>query len=419
MTSSDNPRLISVGISPVGAKYFSKAVRSAGFEPVVINKPDGYVGRSLRGLLDCAYLPADIDDPGSVSTALRSQAHLLNESTIVTSPFDEVFPVIAAATIDLNVRTPDPVFAQLSDKAFVSSLIPEFSPETVVLDPAKLPAQVPHISAPELILKPSLCTGGLGVKKFHPGTVTQASLSAAISTSAVPNAMSQRWLLQQAVDGDMISLEAYFKNGDLRVVGYSRRTRVGATAVTTTFPVDRTLPASIRTRSEEAVSVLASRAGFVNGYFHAEFLTTGSDIYLIDGNMGRLSGAVVAEQMALAHRVQAEDILAHSLLLPFDPHFEAPSYSEGAPLATTVGYLYGLQYGGVIRSIYIPPESPGCHHTRYIPDGQYVPAIWTSGYARIGMISGFREDCDAFINRIVIRTDDGDQSAYCPLAGSR
>ncbi len=419
MTSSGNPRLITVGISPVGAKYFSKAVRSAGFEPVVVNKPDGYVGQSLRELLDCIYLAADIDDPESVAAALRSQPHLLNDSTIVTSPFDEVFPVISAATSDLNVRTPDPVFAQLSSKAFVSSLIPEFSPETVILDPAKLPSRIPHISAPELILKPSLCTGGLGVKKFQPGMITQASLTAAISASAVPNASSQQWLLQRSVDGDMLSLEAYFRNGVLQVVGYSRRTRVGPTAVTTTFPVDETLPASVRARAEEAVSVLAGRAGFVNGYFHAEFLTTQNDIYLIDGNMGRLSGAVVAEQMALAHGVQTEDIFAHSLLLPFDPHFEAPSYSSESRLPTTVGYLYGLRDGGMIRSIYIPPESPGCLHTRYIPDGQYVPAISTSGYARIGMISGFPEDCDSFIDRIVIRTDHGEQPAYCPLPGRR
>jgi len=419
VTTPGTPRLISVGISPVGAKYFAKAMRSAGFEPVVVSKPDGYVGQFLRGLLDCACLPADIDDPGSVATALRAQAHLIDDSTIITSPFDEVFPVIAAATGDLAARTPDPVFAQLASKAFVASLIPEFSPETVILDPAKLPARIPAVSAPELILKPSLGTGGLGVRKFRPDAVTPASLAAAISASAVPNANAQPWLLQQSVDGDMISLEAYFRNGDLRVAGYSRRTRVGSTAVTTTFPVDSTLPASVRARAEMAVSVLASRAGFASGYFHAEFLTAGDDVYLIDANMGRLSGAVVAEQMALAHGVQAEDILAHSLLLPFDPCFEAPAYRPAAALPTVVGYLYGLRDGGVIRSVHLPLESPGCRHTRYIPDGQYVPPISTSGYARIGMISGFREDCDSFINRIVIHTDDGEQPAYCPFPGRR
>jgi hypothetical protein len=362
--------------------------------------------------MDCTYLDADIDDPAGVAAALRSQAHHLTGSSIVTSPFDEVFPVLLAATRGLDLRTPDPVFAQLADKAFVASLVPEFSPATVRIDPARLPQRLPPLPAQEVVLKPSLYTGGLGVRRLGRDAVTRAYLHEAISTSAVPNASSQYWLLQEFIEGDLISLEGYFHHGDLRVIGYSLRTRVGRTSSTNTFPVDRTLPAGVRARSEEAMRVLAKRASFSHGYFHAEFMTTGNDVWLIDANMGRLSGAVLVEQFALAHGLDAGSILVHSLLLPFEPDLEAPPYRSASSLATTVAYLYGVRNGGVIRSVDIPPESPRCRHTRYVPDGQYVPPVNGSGYTRVGMISGFREDCDSFIERIRIWTDDGEQPAY-------
>lgn len=411
MITRKDPLLVIVGINPVGAKYFAKAARDAGCVPVVLNKPDGYVGQLP---MSCAYLHADIDDPAAVSTVLRSQAHLLTDSTIVTSPFDEIFPVLLAATRGLKVKVPDQIFAKLADKAFVSSLVPEYSPATVQLDPTRLPQRIPEIAARKLILKPSLYTGGQGVTAFDRDTVTVASLHAAISTSGVPKSGSQRWLLQEFIDGDLMSLEGYFKYGRLHVIGYSLRTRVGKTASTNIFPVDVNLSARIRTRAEEALCALASRAGFINGYFHAEFMMTENDVYLIDANMGRLSGAVLMEQFSLAHGVDAGSILVHSLLLPFEPQSEAPRYKPSSSLPTTVAYLYGLRHGGVIRSLHVPPEGPGHLHTRYVPDGQYVPPVSDSGYTRVGMISGFRDDCDAFIKGIRIMTDDGEKPAYLP-----
>jgi ATP-grasp domain len=412
MISRDCRWLVVVGISCAGVKYLSRAVRSAGLEPVVVADPDRYVGQSREALLECVCLTADITDARSVATALRSRDDLLGSSTLITSPFDEVFPVIDLISADLGLVAPDPVLARLADKAFVASLVPEYSPVTVRLDPAELPDDPPSCFSGQVVLKPSLCTGGLGIMMLRPDALTWEAIADAIAMSGVPGASGQPWLLQQSVDGDLVSLEGYFEHGDLHVIGYSRRTRIGLTEVINTFPADDTLPARARSKAEIAVGLLASRSGFANGYLHCEFLVADDDVYLIDANMGRLSGGVIVEQIALANGLSAEEIIAHSLLLPFDPEFNAPAYKPPSSLPTAIAYHYGLRDGGVVRSVSFPADAQ-CLHTRYIPDGERVPPVGTSDYAWIGMVAGFPADCDSAVDRIIICTGDGEQPAYC------
>lgn len=417
MIRRDRRRLIVVGISCVGAKYLSRAVRSAGLEPVVVTDPDRYTGRSREALLECTCLSADITDAGSVARALRSREDLLDGPALITSPFDEVFPIIDLVSHDLGLIAPGPVLAQLADKAFVASLVPEYSPVTVRLDPAELPDDLPSCFSGQVVLKPSLCTGGLGITTFRLGSLTKDALAEAITTSGVPGACVQPWLLQQSVDGDLVSIEGYFQQGNLRIIGYSRRTRIGLTEVMNTFPADSTLPTGARVRAETAVGVLAGRSGFTNGYLHCEFLVAGDDAYLIDANMGRLSGGAIVEQISLANGLKPEQIIAHSLLLPFGPRsdvpaYEAPAYKPAGSLPAAVAYHYGLRHGGVVRSVHVPADAK-CLHTRYVLDGQRVPPVGTSDYAWIGMIAGFRADCDSVVDRIVIHTDGGEQNAYC------
>jgi hypothetical protein len=408
-------RMIVVGIGSVGAKYLPLAVRSVGLEPLVIADPDRYVGQSREALLECTCLSADITVAESVAMALRSRDDLLDGSTLVTSPFDEVFPVIDLISADLGLIAPDPVLARLADKAFVASLIPEYSPVTVRVDPAELPeCPQSRFSGQQVVLKPSLCTGGLGVRLFQRNALTQEAIAEAITMSGVPRAGIQPWLLQQFVDGDLVSLEGYFQQGELQIIGFSRRVRFGLTEVINTFPADDALSAKAQAKAKTAVGVLARRSGFVNGYLHCEFLVSDGEVFLIDANMGRLSGGAIVEQIALANGLRAEDILAHALLLPFYPQSPAPAYKPAASLPTAIAYHYGLRDGGVVRSVSVPSDSE-CLHTRYVPDGQRVPPVGTSDYAWIGMIAGFRADCDSVIDRIAIWTDDGKQPAYCRL----
>ena len=412
MIRRDCRRLIVVGISCVGAKYLSQAVRFVGLEPVVVADPDRYADQSREALLKCTCLTADITDARSVARALRSRDDLLDSSTFITSPFDEVFPVIDLISTDLGLISPSPVLARLADKALVASLIPEYSPVTVRLDPAELPDDPPScFPSQEVVLKPSLCTGGLGITMFRQDALTRESLAEAITMSEVPGACVRPWLLQQSVDGDLISLEGYFQEGNLHIIGYSRRARIGFTEVINTFPADDTLSAKARARAETAVGVLASRSGFANGYLHCEFLVADEYVYLIDANMGRLGGGVIVEQIALANGLRAKQILAHSLLLPFDPQSAAPAYKPAASLPTVIAYHYGLRDGGVVRSVSVPADAE-CLHTRYVPDGHRVPPVGISDYAWVGMIAGFPADCDSVIDRITICTDNGEQPAY-------
>jgi hypothetical protein len=415
MGGRDRRYLIIVGIDNIAVKYLPSAVRSAGLEPVVVTDPDGYTGESRDALRECTCLSADMTDADSIAKALRSRPELLGAPVLATSPFGEVFPVLERISASLGLVTPSPVFARLAEKVFVAALMPEYSPVTVPLDPADLPEHAPSDFSGEVVLKPSRATGAVGIKIFPSDRLTRADLADAIESSGVPQARSQRWLLQQSISGEMVSLEGYFDEGDLRVIGFSRRTRVGLTEVASEFSADGSLSIATRTSVETAVRILADRSGFASGYVHCEFLISGGYVYLIDANMGGLGGGPVIEQIALAYRLEPAEILAHSLLLPLGLPVKAPSYKPGEPSSPVFAYQYGLRDGGTVKSVSFPAEAE-CLHTRYAPDGRHVPPAGASDYAWIGMVVGHRAACDSAIDRISILTDAGGQRACCPAS---
>lgn len=401
-----SPRLVVVGIGCVSAKYLPDALR--GYEPVVIADPARYVGAARAALERCVCLPADTGDPADVIRALAERPDLLAGAVGVTTPFDELFPLVERVGEKLGLAHPPAVFAKLADKAAVSALVPEHSPWTAVVDPADIPADLFADAPADVLLKPSLCTGALGVQRLVDRT--PAGLLAAIDGSGVPDARGQAWLLQERVDGDLVSLEGYFREGVLTVLGISRRGRIGATEVSNVFPAGASLPDRVRARCVEAVLAVAGRAGLRSGYVHCEFLVTESRACLIDANLGRVGGAGIVEQIALAHQVEPAEVLRHALLLPLDPDVPAPAYR--ASTRATTSYWYGLRDGGVVRSVTVPDGTP-CLHTQFAVPGQRVPAVGVSDYAWIGMFTGLTGDAQRDIDGVAVHTDDGVWPAYC------
>lgn len=402
-------KIVVVGVGCVSAKYLPGALRAAGYEPVFVADPSRYVGAPRAALESCTCLPADIADSDELMRALSRDPHLLTDAVAISSPFDEVFPVTQRVADKLDLEHPAPVLAELSDKVTVAALVPEYSPWTVFIDPRAVPDQLLADQPYPLLLKPALATGALGVCRFDPARSSPVEL---IRDSGITAPLDQPWLAQQVIEGELVSLEGYIHDGALTIVGFSRRTRIGATEVSNLFPANGSLPAAVRERCTAAVSTLADRSGFRYGYVHSEFLATVDSAYLIDANMGRIGGAGIVEQIALAHRIDPADVVRHALLLPIDRDTSTPSYVPWDQARSTTSYWYGMRTSGVVQSVSVPPDSP-CLHTQFALDGQHVPATGTSDYAWIGMFTGLTEDAERDITSIVVRTERGDQPAYC------
>ncbi|MEV4570260.1 ATP-grasp domain-containing protein [Nonomuraea sp. NPDC049419] len=399
-------KIIVVGVGCVAAKYLPGALRAAGHEPVFVADPAAYTGPSRRALETCVCLPADIADAEDVLRALTDQPGVLDGAEAITSPFDETFPVVRRVAGKLGLACPPPTFAALADKSRVAALVPEHSPWTAVFRPRELPPGLAERAPGPVLVKPSLCTGALGVR----AAASTEEVAAAVAGSGVPGALDQPWLLQQIVEGDLISLEGFLRAGGLTVIGFSRRTRIGATEVSNLFPAAHTLEPAVREQCVRAVRELAERGGLRDGYVHAEFLAGAGRAHLIDANAGRLGGAAVVEQIALAHQVEPGAVAAHALLLSLGAADEAPPYRPAGETRETTSFWYGLRDGGVVRAVTAPPDAL---HTQFAVAGQRVPPVGESDYAWVGMLTGLTADAERAIEQVVVHTDEGDRPAFC------
>jgi hypothetical protein len=399
-------KIIIAGIGCVTAKYLPEALRSAGHEPVFLLDPANYVGESRAALCTATCYPVDVGDPDAVLQLLADTPEITTDAYAITSLFDEVFPLTERIAHSFGLAHPDPSFAKLSAKTEVSRLVPEYSPASIAFHPDDLDRMDFTPLTGLLVLKPSLGTGALGVEHLASADLSVERIRASIAGSGVPDPWGQSWILQQAVAGRLVSLEGFATGTTVSLIGISCRTRIGATEVANLFPADDLLSAAATTRAVSAVHALVARSGFRDGYFHCEFLLGKDSAHLIDANMGRPGGAAIIEQIALAHGVPAGEVLTHAVLLPFTSAVPVPNFRQLGETVPTMSFWYGLERGGVVRSVTPPPNSP-CLHTQFAKPGQLVPPVGASDYAWIGMFTGNVADAIRDIDRIAIETDEG------------
>lgn len=399
-------RILIVGIGCITAKYLPAALREAGHEPVFLLDLDGYAGEPRDALAGCEWYPADLDDPEAVLQLLRDKPEIRAGLQAVSGFYDELYPLIERIALAHDLAYVGPVAARLADKAEVVRLIPEYSPRSVAFHPGSVPVGRLRELGAELVLKPRVGTGGLGAVRLASGGLDAAAVRAAVAASGLRDAGEQSWLAQERLDGQLVSLEGYVTGGTLHVIGFSLRGRIGWTEVGNHYPADDQLPPGARQHCVDAVRALVGRAGYRDGYLHCEFLTGAGQPRLIDANLGRLGGAMVVEQLALAHGPSAGEIARHGLLLPLGLPAPAPAYRPVEQAARTLSYAYGLREGGRVRSIQLPPDF-GCLHTRFARPGGTVPPIGTSDYAWVGILTGTEQAARRDIDRIRIETDNG------------
>lgn len=413
-------KIIIIGVNAAGAKYLPRALRDFGYEPVFILDPDKFTGEAKAALRGCTCFPADIGNWPEVLRMFAERPEITRGVDAISSLYDEKFPLTEHIARTYGLRHPEPAFARLAAKAEVVALIPEYCPPTQVFAAADWAAADPAavaVRSGAVVLKPSVQSGASGLTTLashdKPETVRDA-----IAASGLWDAREQTWLLQARIAGRLISLEGYVRDATVCFIGFSIRGRIASTEVSNRFPADDRLPEQVRARCTEAVTALVERSGLRNGYFHCEFIATEDGAYLIDGNVGRIVGGAVIEQIALSHGLTPHRILGHVIALGLGAECggSGPAYLAPGLARPTMSFFYGLSGGGMVKSITLPPDT-ACVHTQVTPDGEEVLPVGVNDKAWVGMLTGFLEEAVRDIGRITIETSEGPRRPAYVVAG--
>ena len=415
---SDKKSIIIVGINPSTLNHLPTGLRDIGYEPIfILDKNKKYEGNSRESLDGCENYFTEIDSVESISKLFSENPKILAHACGITTFIDTLFPVINTVAVKFSLAEPDPAIATLSEKAELYRLLPEFCPKSLSFTLDTLDQQdfstLPRTH--DWMLKPSLSALAIGTS-FVPGNADlKTAIHSSITNSGMKDADVQTWILQEKIPGKLVSLEGFVQKGELKFLGFSNRARIALSEVLNEFPGDENIAEKAQARCHQALRALVERANYKNGYFHCEFIVLGDDAYLIDGNIGRIAGAGVAEQIALSYGLQPKDVIRHVALLPLYPDLaKSPYKAKASEVRKTYFIAYGLRSSAILKSIQIPRSTP-CRHTQFAATGRAIIPIGTSDLAAIGGISGFKEDVIKALDQIIIITSEGSQKPVYTL----
>jgi len=402
-------RLVFIESSDIGVKYSGHAARALGFEPLFICDLRCYQA-DLRAQLDEFEV---IDSPTASTEQVGRHLESLSNIAAITSFADIRLCVASEVAARLGVRGIDPTVRVLKDKSTVRHLVPEFSPTTIDLTLDNIPqAELKKLfdQTSSVIVKPVDSAGALGLMHLCSLHELENLREHSVLSDLPPELLNGRWIAQSFIRGDLISVEGFVSHGRVRILGTSRRKKVGTTESGSTFPADHTLSVTARERAIAGVITLIERSRFQRGYFHIEFIVRGRECTLIDANIGRIGGGAVAEQIALAYGHDPLDVFKHVLLtslFPENPTEGAPLYSRPLnELEETFAILYGLKKGGRLRQVRLPQIMP-TFHTQVLGTGALVSPMGRDDWSWIGIICGRTADSLRVANEIEIVTDEG------------
>ena len=398
-----NRKILILGIGNVALKYLEQALLPYGLEPVVFGERRARPAEVWSHVAPSRFHDVPLER-AAIERYLGQHRRLAASICAVTTLFDEVFPLVQAVAVAHGWDYPGEALAQLSDKGAVAELAGELSPPShpfTAGDPEAL-SQVLARAGHDWVVKPACGSGGEAVGHITGGEGAVGRIRVHLARHFHLNV--ERWVLQRRLEGVLVSFEGYLQGGMLHPVGLSRRSRIGLTEVANRFPADDSLGPEQLTAGWAGLSALFKRSGWRDGWFHCECITGPAGLYLVDVNAGRIGGATVLEQVALACDVMPAELLAHVLLLPL-AHFYPALPRGGETLTPTLGVWYGLPEAAVLNGVEV--TSSAARHTRFAADGAAVPAIGTSDYAWVGMFSGREADVMAGLATLRLFTDRG------------
>lgn len=408
--------IIFLGSSLTGALYIREACDNLGFHAIFLLHLDDYSGDPKRAIEASEYYEANVNSTESIIQAIdQNQLKHKYEIIGITSFLDETFQTVLKISNHYGITGPDAVLAQLTDKTFVRSLIPEFSPQSMIFDSltvseSQLIEFFSQSDAEEYMLKPGVSSGAVGI------TVLTKEVSIHDIQEIIRNTLlegPQQWMLQPRILGRLCSLEGYVKNNEVHFLGFARRIRKDLTEVVNEYPVTSEIPVALQAHCKEAVRTLVKRSNYSHGYFHCEFIINETNAYLIDANMGRLSGGAFAQHLARFYGVEVVDIIKHIIDLGLfsGKHTEVFYYHEPAQPRQTLAINYCVENSAIVFGVELPSDITS-FHTQLADEGKPVPGVGTSDSSWTGFVSGFRDEVLRDISKIIIRTDQGNVAPF-------
>jgi len=413
--------ILFLGTSLFGAKYLPNAAKALGLRPIFLLKINDYSGMPREAIAACEHYEADVNSLKDIHRAIQEN-NFMDDVVAITSLLDETLQNACAIAKQFKIAGPDSALVQLTDKALVSKIIAEFCPPKLEINLSDFTKE--HLkyfldtqaTYQQFILKPGISSGAVGITIINkPTSVDQ--IKQIICDTHIENAEQQNWLLQPRITGSLYSLEGYVKSGQVHYLGFSKRARKELTEVVNEFPADDDLPDHLQQQCRAAIQTLVDRAGYKNGYFHCEFIinVNAGISYLIDGNMGRIAGGAIVQQLALVYKKNPIDIYQHVIDLSVfnGQNTDEFSYSLRSKEKTLLIY-YCLAEAATILNITAPKEMT-CTHVQVAGNGKEMPGVGISDSAWVGFVAGFKEKVLEEVQKIIINTNKGSASPYYTL----
>lgn len=417
--------ILIIETSDVGCKHTAEAVKSLGFIPIFICTMNNYQGDTLRQLQE--YLHINCDDTTNYRYIMKLLKNKdLNLETVgkinlqedvkgVISFLDSRVSVACELAKELGVPGIDESMLKMCDKGEVSKFIPEYSPPDCIIfnkDDICIEELKKLIRTyKEVIIKPTRSAGALGMFKLS--SEEELNDIEAQMNSAGETLYRGKWIAQPIINGELVSLEGYSRNSDVKFIGFTGRCKIDKTESVCKFPYDNKVDESIKDRARKTIRELIRRSEFKNGYFHAEFIITNNSCFLIDANFGRIAGAGVAQQIAISLNKTPEDIFRHVICTTLDlsNSCDKDIDYEVCDKQDTLSINYGIRQDATLEHVDIP-SNPTIMHTLLFDKGKKVPAMGKDNWSWVGIAVGKREELLEEIKNIHIITDNGKETAF-------
>jgi hypothetical protein len=412
--------ILFLGTSLVGAQYISDAVLELGYRPIFLLNIEDYSGDPRRAIESCEYYKADVNSLDDILRAINEHP-FMDEVVAVTSLLDETLHNACSVANQFKIAGPDAALAQLIDKAAVRKIIPEFSPPSITISLQNISEESirdffsKHKTFNEFLLKPGISSGAVGITLLNKFS-TSEQIKNIIRESKIENAEQQNWIIQPRLKGRLHSLEGYVSNGQIFFLGFSRRVRKELTETASEYPVDNDIEEHLQKNCQKTVETLIQRSGYMNGYFHCEFIINSDAAYFIDGNMGRVAGAAIVQQIALVYGKNPIEIYKHvfDLGLFNGVHTQDFTYKK-ITMKRTLSINYCIPETAIVLGVKAPENLVSFHTQIVAGDGKQISGAGVSDSSWVGFLAGFKENVIAEINELVIQTTKGSVAPFYML----
>jgi cysteine synthase/biotin carboxylase len=403
-------RLVFVESNTTGTGMLALArARDLGLKPVLLtNRPDRYPG---IGEADCQVVRCDTNDAGALAAALR--AHLDDDEVAGVTTTSEFYLEAAAAlseSLGLPGNSPAATRACRHKPSTRRLLAKAGLPQpasVVVTRAADVPGAVAATGLP-CVVKPTADSASTGV--LFCTSAEQAEEHAAKLLAMTHNvreqSVSPEVLVEQFVDGPEYSVETIFIDGELHLVGITRKSLSAPPSfveIRHAFPAP--LDEALSREMETVVRTAIAAVGLRHGACHTELRLAAAGPVIIEIN-ARLAGGMIPELIRLAG---GPDLLTQQLRAAAGMTVELP----WEPLNPTgVGFVTSAAEGRLasLDGIEAARQLPGIAEIQIArrpgdPVGPATDAYGRIGYviASAGSVPELDRSLDAALRRITVR----------------